>query len=317
MKQGLLRRSCRLSVVMLLMGACTLALAQNDVREESIEAQREQAELQEKIDAADEATREALRELRAAEREANRLRAYNAELAPLVERQSDAIVQREQALSTLSETREALPVLMRDMVDRLRRWVEADLPFLQEERLARVDELENMLADAEMSASDKLDRVLAAWRTELDYGREMDAWRGQLVGAENREVDYLRLGRVGWYYVAPDGSKGVSGKAVPTSGSRLTMSNWLRCARAYVLRESSVPQNCWLYRPRSRYLSAGRRKRKRHEVPRATDVWSAVLVTAGVSPKRRGPVRNRRQSAVPRSNLGNPARRPSSCRGTG
>ncbi|MFC3293795.1 DUF3450 domain-containing protein [Modicisalibacter luteus] len=208
MKQGLLRRSCRLSVVMLLMGACTLALAQNDVREESIEAQREQAELQEKIDAADEATREALRELRAAEREANRLRAYNAELAPLVERQSDAIVQREQALSTLSETREALPVLMRDMVDRLRRWVEADLPFLQEERLARVDELENMLADAEMSASDKLDRVLAAWRTELDYGREMDAWRGQLVGAENREVDYLRLGRVGWYYVAPDGSKG-------------------------------------------------------------------------------------------------------------
>ena len=208
MKQGRLRRSRRLSVVMLLMGACTLALAQTEVREESIEAQREQAELQEKIDAADEATREALRELRAAEREADRLKAYNAELAPLVERQADTIAQREQALNTLSETREAMPVLMRDMVDRLRQWVETDLPFLQEERLARVDELENMLANAEMSASDKLDRLLGAWRTELDYGREMDAWQGQLAGAENREVDYLRLGRVGWYYVAPDGSEG-------------------------------------------------------------------------------------------------------------
>ena len=208
LKQGQLRRSRRLSVAMLLMGACTLALAQSDVREESIEAQREQAELQNKIDSADEATREALRELRAAEREADRLKAYNAELAPLVERQADSIAQREQALSTLSETREALPVLLRDMVDRLRQWVDEDLPFLQEERLARVEELENMLANAEMSASDKLDRLLAAWRTELDYGREMDAWRGQLVGTENREVDYLRLGRVGWYYVTPDGSEG-------------------------------------------------------------------------------------------------------------
>lgn len=208
MKQGRLRRSRRLSVVMLLMGACTLALAQSEVREESIEAQREQAGLQEKIDAADEATREALRELRAAEREADRLKAYNAELAPLIERQAKTIAQREQALDTLSETRETLPVLLRDMVERLRQWVQADLPFLQEERLARVEDLENMLANAELTASDKLDRLLAAWRTELDYGREMDAWRGQLFGKENREVDYLRLGRVGWYYVTPDGSEG-------------------------------------------------------------------------------------------------------------
>lgn len=203
-----LRRSRRLPVAMLLMGACAVALAQDEVREESIEAQRSQAELQRKIDAADDATREALNELRAAEREADRLQSYNEELAPLVERQAETITQREQALDNLSETRETLPMLMRDLVDRLRRLVQADLPFLRDERLARVDDLERMLVNGELSQADKFDRLLGAWRTELDYGRELDAWRGALVGAEGREVEYLRLGRVGLYYVTPDRSAG-------------------------------------------------------------------------------------------------------------
>lgn len=203
-----LRRSRRLPVAMLLMGACAVALAQDEVREESIDAQRAQAGLQHKIDAADDATREALSELRAAEREASRLQAYNDELTPLVKRQEETIVQREQALETLSETRETLPTLMRDLVERLRRLVQADLPFLREERLARVEELERMLSNGEMSAADKLDRLLGAWRTELDYGRELDAWRGPLVGSEDREVEYLRLGRLGLYYTTPDGNAG-------------------------------------------------------------------------------------------------------------
>lgn len=202
------RRFGRLAAAMLLMGACVVALAQDEVREESIEAQRAQAQLQQQIDAADDATRQALSELQAVEREAGRLRAYNDELEPLVERQAQTIAQREDALETLSETREHLPVLMRNLVDRLQRLVEADLPFLREERLARVEDLDAMLADGEMRPADKLDRLLGAWRTELDYGREMDAWRGRLVGEEAREVDYLRLGRLGLYYLTPDGGAG-------------------------------------------------------------------------------------------------------------
>lgn len=234
---GRLRRSGRLSAVMLLMGACVVALAQDEVREESIDAQQAQAALQQQIDAADDSTRDALSELRTVEREADRLQAYNDELEPLVERQAQTIAQREEALATLSETREALPVLMRDLVDRLRRLVEADLPFLRDERLARVDDLETLLADGEVSPADKLDRLLGAWRTELDYGREMDTWRDELAGADAREVEYLRLGRLGLYYLTPDGDSGGVWKAgaaewQPLNGDQLAeVRKGLRIAR--------------------------------------------------------------------------------------
>lgn len=207
-----IRRPWHLSAVLLL-GISATVLAQDALREQSIAAQQAQAELQEKIDVADDATREALRELRATEREARRLRAYNAELTPLIERQAATIEQREQALDQLSVTRQILPVMMRDRVERLRQWIESDLPFLREERLARVESLESMLVDPAMTPAEKLDRLLGAWRTELDYGREIDAWRGSLVGNTGRQVEYLRLGRVGLYYLTPDGNAGGVWKA--------------------------------------------------------------------------------------------------------
>ncbi|WP_192036652.1 DUF3450 domain-containing protein [Halomonas sp. YLGW01] len=192
-------------VALLMVGT---AAAQSTVRDEALEAQRTQAELQARIDNADDAVRDKLRALRQARGETRRLSAYNAELAPLVERQAEALARRDEALSTLSATREALPGLMRAMVERLRVWVERDMPFLRAERLARVESLERLLGDPETSRDEKLSRMLAAWRAELDYGREIDAWRGELAGDVPREVDFLRLGRVGWYFLTPDGHRG-------------------------------------------------------------------------------------------------------------
>ena len=83
------------------------------------------------------------------------------------------------------------------------------MPFLYDQRQARLASLDRMLDSGELSAADKLDRVLAAWRAELDYGREVDAWQGSLKTQDaSLEVDYLRLGRLGWYYLTPDGQQG-------------------------------------------------------------------------------------------------------------
>ncbi|WP_353960373.1 DUF3450 domain-containing protein [Halomonas sabkhae] len=197
----------------LAMSLAASASAQSSLQDEALEAQRTQAELQQKIDNADEAVREQLRELRQARQETRRLQTYNEELAPVVERLAASLEERRSGFETLAETREALPGVMRDMVERLRRWVEEDMPFLRDERLARVASLESSLSAADASSAEKLQRVLAAWRAELDYGRELDAWRGVLPGDSQREVDFLRLGRVGWYYLTPDGQQGGVWKA--------------------------------------------------------------------------------------------------------
>ncbi|WP_306766758.1 MULTISPECIES: DUF3450 domain-containing protein [Halomonas] len=177
--------------------------------EEASQAQRTQAELQARIDAADDEVRERLEELRRLERETRRLDAENDLLAPRLARQAETLSRRETALATLTETREALPALERGLVERLASWVEQDLPFLAEERRARVASLESDLADPEASAGERLERILAAWRTELDYGREFDAWRGYLTRGEvRRKVEFLRFGRVGYYYLTSDGRQG-------------------------------------------------------------------------------------------------------------
>lgn len=218
-KRGQCRRvlaSCLAAVS--LGGAASVAIAQDSLSQASIEAQQAQAELQKRIDNADDATREALEQLRQANQQADRLESYNTELAPIVANQAKRIDAQQQALAQISVTREALPGEMRDMVTQLRTMIEADMPFLRDERLARVDDLERMLASDETSQADKLQRIFSVWRTELDYGRQMDQWSGPLSGAQSRassegsqyarEVDYLRVGRTGWYYVTPDNHAG-------------------------------------------------------------------------------------------------------------
>jgi hypothetical protein len=181
----------------------------DELLQEAGEAQRAQAELQARIEAADDEVRERLEELRRLERETRQLSARNAALAPRLERQAETLDQREAAFARLAETREALPELERSLVERLARWVERDLPFLGEERRARVAGLEAGGDDPAASVEERLERILAAWRTELDYGREFDAWRGYLEDGEaRREVEFLRLGRVGLYHLTPDGREG-------------------------------------------------------------------------------------------------------------
>ncbi|WP_231566358.1 DUF3450 domain-containing protein [Litchfieldella xinjiangensis] len=194
----------------LLLSSCLAlpAMASEPLLEETQQAQQRQAELQARIDAADEETRKRLETLRQARREARQLEAYNAELEPLVERQAETLARRERAIETLEYTRDALPPLMRSLVSRLERFVDQDLPFLHAERLSRVESLEAMLSDSQLSTSDKLDRVLSAWRAELDYGQEMDAWSGRLDTDTPLDVDFLRIGRVGYYYLTPDGRRG-------------------------------------------------------------------------------------------------------------
>lgn len=212
---GRLLASCLAAMSLATTGS---VLAQDSLSQASIQAQQDQAELQQRIDEADDATREALQRLRQANQQADRLESYNAELAPVVDNQAKRIDSETRALEQISVTREALPGEMRDMVEQLRAMIEADMPFLRDERLARVQDLEQMLGSDDASQADKFQRIFSAWRAELAYGREMDQWNGPLEGAQSdaasqgsqmaREVDYLRVGRTGWYYVTPNDRAG-------------------------------------------------------------------------------------------------------------
>jgi hypothetical protein len=174
--------------------------------EESVDAQQTQAVLQEQIDTADEQTRAQLEELRRLERETQQLAASNASLAGRLAEEADRQQRLATALDTLEETRAALPVIEQNMSAQLSQWIERDLPFLRDERLARV---ERQPDEQGKNTVERINELLETWRVELDYGREMDSWRGRLRQDDHeREVDFLRIGRIGFYYLTPDGREG-------------------------------------------------------------------------------------------------------------
>lgn len=185
--------------------AAGLLHAQAPPVDEASDAQRGQFELQSRLDEADDETRELLGELRRLEVETRRLEVDNLTLAADLAAREATLGRRDSALNGLEDVRAALPGLNRGLSTRLAQWVNRDLPFLVEERRARVASLD----DETLPVTERLERLLSAWRGELAYGRETDAWRGYLNdGDSRREVDFLRMGRVGLYYLTPDGRQG-------------------------------------------------------------------------------------------------------------
>jgi hypothetical protein len=100
--------------------------------------------------------------------------------------------------------RQLLPLMTR-MIDGLETFISLDVPFLLQERTARVENLRNLLRRSDVTTAEQFRNVMQAWQIENDYGRFPETYTGQLqIGGASREVDFLKLGRVALLYVTPD-----------------------------------------------------------------------------------------------------------------
>lgn len=155
------------------------------------------------------------------------------ELQALKQRQEQEITQLRQRIAAAQEAQLRLAPLMAGMAEALQKFIELDLPFQREERLARIASARALLSDPGATAQQRLRSLLEVWQVELDYGRSVEAWRGPLQrDADTRSVDYLRIGRTALYYQTLDG--GESGMWDPARGS------WevLPASYNYALRQS-------------------------------------------------------------------------------
>ena len=95
---------------------------------------------------------------------------------------------------------------MHKMVEVLEQFIAADIPFLPQERGERIGMLKELVARADVSVAEKYRRILEAYQIESDYGRTLEAWRGELESkGETRTVEFLRVGRSMLYYQTADG----------------------------------------------------------------------------------------------------------------
>jgi hypothetical protein len=166
---------------------------------------RQEAKTQQHIDRLDDETKAMLEEYQRLSRELDVLKVYDDQLERLVVSQEEEKASILQQMQDLELTKREIVPLMLRMLSWLEEFVDADTPFLPEERNLRINQLGSLMDRADVSVGEKYRRVLEAYQIEMDYSRTIEASRGELPsGDHTRTVDFLRIGRVGLYYLTLD-----------------------------------------------------------------------------------------------------------------
>lgn len=135
--------------------------------------------------------------------EVDRYTQYNTHLEQLIASQQGDIESLTQQIAGLDATAAQVQPLVEKMFTQLEEFVANDLPFLPEERANRIDTLRNMMQE-EGGVAEKFRRLLEAYTIEVEYGRTMQAYPGELDG---REVQFVHLGRISLMYRTTDGEE--------------------------------------------------------------------------------------------------------------
>ncbi|MAD45970.1 MAG: hypothetical protein CMI02_10210 [Oceanospirillaceae bacterium] len=143
-------------------------------------------------------------EFRQLKAEKEQLALYNRQMESIVDSQNQELASLDRQIAEIEQTERGVLPLMSRMVDSLEQFVRLDTPFLPQERSARVALLKDLLTRADVTVSEKFRRVLEAYQVEVDYGRNIEAYRGQ---ENNISYDFLRIGRLALYRISNDGEQ--------------------------------------------------------------------------------------------------------------
>jgi hypothetical protein len=166
------------------------------------------AESQNKIDKLSDQAQDMLQQYLLTTQETERLKVYNEQLEKLIHSQEEEKISIKKQLQDVEVVEmEIIPLMVR-MIDTLDQFVHLDVPFLMKERTDRVQTLRELMDRADVTISEKYRRVMEAYQIETDYGRNMEAYRGELAqNGKKRTVDFLRVGRILLAYQTLDRSE--------------------------------------------------------------------------------------------------------------
>jgi predicted RNase H-like nuclease (RuvC/YqgF family) len=123
--------------------------------------------------------------------------ALDARIAELERRMVESVRLNDSLLDTLNT-----------VVARVEAFVEGDLPFLLEERRARIASVKEAIAKPDLTGAEKLRRVLEVLQVEANYGNLVEVYQEKImVGEEQVFADMVRVGRLSVYWRTPDGER--------------------------------------------------------------------------------------------------------------
>lgn len=206
-------KTLRHQTMLLALSACALLMsigtASGQSLDSSVQVEKkinsDSAKSQTRVSGLARQTQDLLTEYRGVVRETESLKIYNDNLQRVVDDQRTEVESINRQLAGLEATNRGVVPLMLEMIAALEQIVEVDVPFRIEERRARVVRLQDMMDQAEVTASEKYRRVMEAYQSELEFGRTTEAYSDTLP-TTGQTVDFLRVGRTLLVYQTSDNS---------------------------------------------------------------------------------------------------------------
>lgn len=173
-----------------------------EVQEQSRQSQQQIDEFASRTDDMAQRYREVLRNI-------DQTKAYNEQLRKQLAQQEEQLASFHQQIDEVEETQRNIVPLMSRMIEVLEELIAVDSPFLPQERKARLTALQEMMYRPDVTLPDKFRRIMEAYQIEMDYGRNIEAYEGELArdNGNTLTVEFLRLGRLGLYYQTLNGEE--------------------------------------------------------------------------------------------------------------
>jgi hypothetical protein len=179
---------------------------------------------QERINTVVEGTRSLSDQYRAVNKEIDGLKVYNRLMTAQTNGQQATLDDISLSMDQVDVINRQIFPLMERMIDGLERSIDLDIPFLMEERTARVANLKEIMQRSDVSVAEKFRKVLEAYQIENDYGSSSETYRQSLnVDGATRDYNMLRIGRIGLYFQSDDSR--ITGKYDPETKQFVEIGN--------------------------------------------------------------------------------------------
>lgn len=200
------RLGCAGAMAALALAATPPASAQLEEAVREAESATDAArESQERINEIHDRTGDLFREYRATLQRIESQRLYVDQQRVFLESQRNELAELERQIDEVDDITTSLLPMQIDMIDALEEFINLDLPFLIEDRLARVGRLRDVMGDPNVAPAERYRLILEAYQIEADYGRTLRTYEAPLTDAEDAPtVDFLLIGRLAYIYQTQD-----------------------------------------------------------------------------------------------------------------
>ena len=163
---------------------------------------------QKEIDNLDEQAKKLYYEFKDTVSEYEGLRRYDDQLEKIVFSQEEEINSILKQIDSLDNVNKEILPFLKETIDSLRKFVNLDIPFLKESRLARLDNLDSIILKSNVTTAEKFRKVFEAYQVETAFGNTIETYPGFIeLECQTITFDYFRMGRLGWYYRSANGKE--------------------------------------------------------------------------------------------------------------